>query len=75
MESQQPAPDKAFVLVYNGVKLTNNNRYTVDQYGNRFMVFKDSGGNTVKFYRDDLVIDHATGDCKLKDDKRKPVSH
>jgi hypothetical protein len=55
--------EKQFTFVHNGVTLTNPNKYIVDQYGNRYMMFTDASGNKFKIRRDDLNIDMATGKC------------
>jgi len=55
--------DKKFTFVFNGTTLTSPDKYFVDKYGNRYMIFSDGGGNQFKIRRDDLVIDLYTGKC------------
>ena len=55
--------EKQFTFVFNGETLTNPNKYIVDQYGNRYMVFTNSTGSKFKIRRDDLMIDMTTGKC------------
>lgn len=52
-----------FTFVFNGQTLKSPDKYLVDQYGNRFMVFADATGNKFKICRDSLTIDMATGQC------------
>jgi len=58
-----------FTFVFQGMKLTSPDRYIVDQYGNRFMVFEDIRGNKFQISRDELVIDMATGNCTKKNNE------
>lgn len=55
--------EKQFTFVFNGATLMNPNKYVVDQYGNRYMIFVDDAGNKFKIRRDDLNIDMESGKC------------
>lgn len=52
-----------FTFVFNGATLKSPDRYVVDQYGNRFMIFSDGNGGKFKISRDSLTIDMQTGNC------------
>lgn len=52
-----------FTLLFNNSNLTSPDKYVVDQYGNRYMVFSDAAGNKFKIRRDDIIIDMGTGKC------------
>ncbi len=52
-----------FKFVFNGQTLISPDRYVVDGYGNRYMIFSDTSGSKFKIRRDDLQIDMNTGIC------------
>ncbi|MBU3896953.1 MAG: hypothetical protein KJ697_03410 [Nanoarchaeota archaeon] len=58
--------EKKFTLVLDEKTLTSPDRYGVDQFGNRFMMFTDSAGNKTRVRRDDMIIDMETGICKQR---------
>lgn len=55
-----------FTFTFNGTRLTSPDKYVVDQYGNRFMVFSDGNGNKFKISRDSLEINMETGMCSQR---------
>ncbi|MBU5574902.1 MAG: hypothetical protein QXF15_01935 [Candidatus Aenigmatarchaeota archaeon] len=63
--------EKQFILILNGEEFISPDKYVVDFYGNRYMIFESkSRAFKIKVYRDDLEIDMVTGKCKLKPGKR-----
>ncbi len=56
--------ENKFKFVFDGVILTSQDKYFVDKYGNRYMIFSDGNGNSFKIKRDDLTINLETGECK-----------
>lgn len=52
-----------FTFVFNGTMLKSEDKYFVDQYGNRFMIFSDGNGGKFRISRDSLTIDMQTGQC------------
>ncbi len=55
-----------FTLTLNGQILKSPDKYVVDNYGNRYMIFSDGSGNKFKISRDQLIIDMTTGACKQR---------
>jgi|GEM_PF-3657038 hypothetical protein len=63
--------EKTFVLFVNGEEFISPDKYFVDFYGNRYMIFEGkNSAHKIKVYRDDLEIDLSSGKCKLKPGKR-----
>ena len=58
--------DKKFTFVFDGMTLRSEDKYFVDKYGNRYMLFSDGNGNNFKLKRDDLIINLETGECKQR---------
>lgn len=56
--------ERKFIFVFDGTTLASPDKYFVDRYGNRYMLFSDANGNKFKVKRDDLVINIETGECK-----------
>ena len=52
-----------FTFIFNGMTLKSPDKYMVDQYGNRFMIFSDGNGHKFKISRDALEINMETGQC------------
>jgi len=52
-----------FTFVFEGKALKSPDRYKVDQYGNRFMIFSDGNGNKFQISRDALDINVETRIC------------
>ena len=58
--------EKKFTFVFDEMRLVSEDKYFVDQYGNRHMLFSDGNGNNFKIRRDDLIINLETGECKAR---------
>lgn len=58
-----------FTFVFNSMTLKSPDKYMVDQFGNRFMIFSDGNGNRFKISRDALEIDMRTGMCKQRNNE------
>ena len=52
-----------FTFIFEGKSLTSPDKYMLDQFGNRFMIFSDGNGNRFKIPRDDLEINMENGMC------------
>ncbi|MDD5416919.1 MAG: hypothetical protein PHU12_03005 [Candidatus Aenigmarchaeota archaeon] len=52
-----------FTFVFNEQTLVSPDKYVVDQYGNRYMIFSDGNGGKFKICRDQLIINMETGQC------------
>jgi len=62
-----------FTFVFNGTTLTSPDRYMVDDYGNRFMIFSDGNGNRFKISRDAFEINMETGICTQRNKEIRVV--
>jgi len=58
--------ERKFKFAFNGMTLESQDKYFVDKYGNRYMLFSDGNGNKFKIKRDDLIIDMGTGECRQR---------
>ena len=64
---------EGYFLVWDGSRFTSPNRVRIDKYGNRYMDFSDGRGTVIVWRRDDLEIDHDSGNCKPRDVSKKPL--
>jgi len=58
-----------FTFIFEGKTLTSPDKYMLDQFRNRFMVFSDGNGNKFKIPRDSLEIDMGTGICTARNNE------
>ncbi len=58
-----------FTFVFEGKTLTSPDKYMLDEYRNRFMIFSDTAGNKFKISRDALEINLETGTCSSRNNE------